>query len=819
MIIKFGATPLGASYTAKWLPLDAINPLPGLIAGICILVITACSIEPVRRRCYEVLLAAHSLWPLSVAMSILHTMGSQGSALPVLLPGTLLVGLDFLVMGLDWLLRPTRVVSGGIVSDRPTEKVWHRTAYFVLEKKGRWRFLDVVWPFRYAVGQYVYLSIPCISPFLHPFSISSVPNPECPGRFTVHIKSMGPNTWSDSVYVYVLGHMTPLGHSIPKQYSFRAPTARAASVAVHRAGGGLHSSFGADAGETDIDGHMSMSPFSRADRIRMAAAQATSSASEQTAAEPARLLSSAPGSDGPLVYATPEGGAELLWKATDSWQPASACPTILVTGPFGRASVQLERYRHFVLLAGGIGVTPIAPLHYCLARGYPVVTYVSPLKAWIRRTLSRLLGLSGAAKQSGSNSASAGRLSPRNEAYSEIISSVTAKAESLLTIWTTRDRALLEAFAPLLGAEQRYDPAVDATVHATAGGTKLPAVPEGDTPEDDSPKCTSAAGIGSPKSAPLNPLKVGQKLALTKKWGSSFAILSNMVVESAASKCNVDMKVYLTNGRRSVATRTGTDSRASSTLTPDGRSVIPASALPAANGRMAAVVNPLSDAASRRTSQLESVPLSETSVAAYPAPPVPPSVPLTSIEGRPSSWTRAMSAMANWQLSSDGTISAVKGAPRRSVASEMISEEFVSMLEEANKEEAPLPVVNKDRPNIPHVLEEAAESLIRTYGKGSNGKNKHGSAPTVSRARNSFVAEVCTFFVTLWVAIWPWAKVDRSADEHMSGYDADGKVAVAVVVCGPHEFVLSALDSCRQLNAGPLGKSIAFHVHHETFLL
>lgn len=50
----------------------------------------------------------------------------------------------------------------------------------------------------------------------------------------------------------------------------------------------------------------------------------------------------------------------------------AAWPWLLVSGPLGRPSVQLERYSHVVLIAGGIGITAVVPVFEATARGLPL---------------------------------------------------------------------------------------------------------------------------------------------------------------------------------------------------------------------------------------------------------------------------------------------------------------------------------------------------------------------------------------------------------------------------------------------------------------
>ena len=47
----------------------------------------------------------------------------------------------------------------------------------------------------------------------------------------------------------------------------------------------------------------------------------------------------------------------------------SSLPWVLVSGPVGRVSLQLERYEHIVLVAGGIGITPLVPVFVTAAAG------------------------------------------------------------------------------------------------------------------------------------------------------------------------------------------------------------------------------------------------------------------------------------------------------------------------------------------------------------------------------------------------------------------------------------------------------------------
>ena len=123
-----------------------MNPLPGALSGICIVVICVLSAEPVRRRAYDLFIAAHCLWPLVFLFGALHTLGSETPSIPVFAFGLGLLGVDFMLMGLDFISRPVEVLTGGAIrsgvaagehGERPA------CAYLVLRKHdfpGLWAF-------------------------------------------------------------------------------------------------------------------------------------------------------------------------------------------------------------------------------------------------------------------------------------------------------------------------------------------------------------------------------------------------------------------------------------------------------------------------------------------------------------------------------------------------------------------------------------------------------------------------------------------------------------------------------------------------------
>lgn len=63
----------------------------------------------------------------------------------------------------------------------------------------------------------------------------------------------------------------------------------------------------------------------------------------------------------------------LLLRENDFHRHFSqAWPWVIISGPVGRPSVQLERYDHIILVAGGIGITAIAPIFAAAASGRPL---------------------------------------------------------------------------------------------------------------------------------------------------------------------------------------------------------------------------------------------------------------------------------------------------------------------------------------------------------------------------------------------------------------------------------------------------------------
>jgi hypothetical protein len=394
ILVPFADSKLGIQYVFTWQTRDGINPLAGVIAGACIVVLTVLALEPIRRKLYELFLLGHVLWIPAFVLTLLHMKKSDASLVPVFLPPVVLAAIDFALLALDlYFVRESVLVDAGLVyadgtvlscsaasrgEPMPPSGSKPSCAFLVIDKLPG----GIGGDFKYAVGQYVCVSIPSVSHLPHPISISSVPDPRTPGRFTLHIRSMGEGTWSAKV-----------------------------GAAVLAAIGRCHDDF-------------IMSAVRGGGRAPAAVGGAGAVGDSATAIAPAPTVlrsASAPppyAIDGAGAY-LPSFIARLSSAQVDLVRTAglSSLGRVHVAGPFGFPSLQFEEYSHFVLVAGGIGITPIAPLHYALAAGQVVADPPSFL-GLVSRGLGKGRGV--------------------------------APLKTLTTIWTEREGGLFRAFAPLL---------------------------------------------------------------------------------------------------------------------------------------------------------------------------------------------------------------------------------------------------------------------------------------------------------------------------------------------------------------------------------
>lgn len=357
-------------------------------------------------------------------------------------------------------------------------------------------------PCRYSPGQYVYIAFPGAtgSVLPHPVSISSAPDRRpvgaggAPGRLTVTIKSMGCVRCRSMQSLWGCCSV--------------AATALQLSVAICRAGtwsgklmASIHRVLAAriqqlsarSSGPTRAlePGASSRNPLNQDVSASGATADIAdgepSPAAGDGAAEPAPLLdASAHASASQHAWPVPAAGALLPPSTIDALvaydgEPGAPVPTGLVvslpipaevrhlvrawvTGPFGAPSVQLHHAKHFVLIAGGVGITPIASLHQSLATGVP--------------------------------------LQPRH--------TKPVKVRTLTTVWAVRDLGLAAAFAPCLPTQLHRAAAATARAGAVAaeeagasgaGGSSRNLTGSGR--DDDDHAAGSTAGDGSRVSVAL----------------------------------------------------------------------------------------------------------------------------------------------------------------------------------------------------------------------------------------------------------------------------------------------------------------------------
>ena len=402
----------------------------------------------------------------------------------------------------------SQVVTGGTIhsgthGERPA------CAFLVLRKHD----FPGLWSFRYSPGQFVYLCVPRISPYPHPFSISSAPVPSDPSLFSVHVKTMGAGTWSETLVKLLAAaesaaastsDVIRVGDSarafqllafLSTKWPSRAfPSSAISSSTPSSAqsqsrgnfnfeeGGvsGSKSKLGegaAEGGGSGWGGLQSPSPSTSSPstprRTGSGTAAVPGTSTPRGAFAPTTPASAAAAEGAHLLF-----GAGLALPPLSSARPSHVIDTseilgpLHVTGPFGTPSLQLERYAHFILIAGGIGITPIAPLHYALAMHQPVQHgYHDP------DVDSSSSGQAGEGATPGSlklgvtswrRGGSGGGLRRRRRAWwsppccrrlrgslcssssSDELHGRVGDLRSLTTVWSVREPGLVEAFAPML---------------------------------------------------------------------------------------------------------------------------------------------------------------------------------------------------------------------------------------------------------------------------------------------------------------------------------------------------------------------------------
>jgi hypothetical protein len=402
-------------------------------------------------------------------------------------------------------------------------------------------------------------------------------------------------------------------------------------------------------------------------------------------------------------------------RATVNW---TTLLRVHAMGPLGSLSINPSNYKHFILIAGGIGITPIAPLHFLLTqRSLPKHSTV----------LNRLASCCGRKAASTSSS--------------------PIQCHSLSTIWTTRDRSLIEAFAPLLSPEGQEG------AKNEAGVTASPLTVE---PVAATPRLSVT---------PTNALVVGQRLAAARQWVSSFSIASNVVLQTASSRTMMQLKVFLTSGRKAATAP---------------QAVLPISPAPT-------VIPPLLP--SPLPSPLLTSPGRKKVIRPAPLPPV---AETGGMGGSIRNLSLALGLLSEPVTGTSGeTVD---------VGSEALDEKTVEILTTANAAAVvPVPLVSKTRPNIPMLLDQLARSVHASHGLHAQRNAPQSTTPTPSR----------------WPRCFRNSPI-KALDDSAAG--PDNRMVIAVMVCGPHEMVMETLDACKAINNSRLGERVVLHVHHETYL-
>lgn len=266
----------------------------------------------------------------------------------------------------------------------------------------------------------MYLWIPSLSLAPHPFSVSgpcavlrSPHDGSVLSAFTVHIRGNGPETFTGKLVRRIAaGQRTGLASG-----SAAGSDAGAAASSSGGSGVGLLRRFVGSFLQS-ASGHLQW-PGDRE--------WATAAASSSAAVSPA---GSSPAGFTPGVLAVPPP------------LPAGM-PTVRVFGPFGRLSLQIGRYANVLLVAGGIGITPIASLHYALINRVPLPGHFDPVDDGDDHTGDGSKSRSCCSGSNGCWRSIAGDDSPHAAPH-------RSPLRSLMTVWTARGNSLIQEFAPLL---------------------------------------------------------------------------------------------------------------------------------------------------------------------------------------------------------------------------------------------------------------------------------------------------------------------------------------------------------------------------------
>lgn len=210
MAVEYDSTPMGLSHMFRWSTEDSLNTLPGTLAGILMVIVFFTSRNWVRRKAYAFFYVAHFLWIPILIMTLLHLKSSEVAVAVLLLPPLFIFGADKLLYTLDFFLRPTRVVEWSHIPG-----AGQQYAALVVEKQLHPRLAALVpaallkyVQFSYEAGQYVFVVVPQVSKLPHPFTVSSAPSPDAPGRLKLHV--LGDGKWTQRL-VHIASERAPGG--------------------------------------------------------------------------------------------------------------------------------------------------------------------------------------------------------------------------------------------------------------------------------------------------------------------------------------------------------------------------------------------------------------------------------------------------------------------------------------------------------------------------------------------------------------------------------------------------------------------------------
>lgn len=442
----------GIKYVFTWSTAAPVNPLAGVLVGLFVLILVVLAADPIRRNFYRLFLAGHALWPLIVVFTWLHTKSSSeiNSVLPLLL-GVGLTLIDYLWRIFDITVRRTRVLEASVLRGDDGKP---EIACMTMCKEG----MPYAEP-----GSFVYVWVPAISAVPHPFSVSgscavlrSTHDGSVLSAFTVHIRGNGPETFTGKLVRRI--------------------------AAGQRTGSGSGSSGGADAPAGSGVGLMRrfVGSFmqSASGHLQWPGDREWAAASS---AAPSAMV--APGT---VTPAAANGGSMTSAMGAPPPPLPAGMPSVRVFGPFGRLSLQIGRYAHVLLVAGGIGITPIASLHYALINRVPLPGHTEQE------------GSEADHYDDGSGSkagAGCGKSCRRHMVAHDAGMPARSPLRSLLTVWTARGNSLIQEFAPLL---------LPAPIPLTAAAAEAAAAARAVGPVSPASASSAASSAASPQSGALS---------------------------------------------------------------------------------------------------------------------------------------------------------------------------------------------------------------------------------------------------------------------------------------------------------------------------